>query len=86
VTDDSRASEYDPGVMKKRLFRTGNSVMLELEASDLEMLGIDESTEVDVTIEDGVMVVRTVADEESFKRATDEVNRRHEGLFRRLSK
>ena len=72
--------------MRKRLVRKGKSVMLELEASELEKLGIGETTEVNVSIEDGVMVVRPIADEESFKGAADKVTRRYEGLFRRLSR
>jgi antitoxin component of MazEF toxin-antitoxin module len=50
--------------MRKQLVRTGNSVTLELEDSELEKLGIDESTEVDVSIEGRVLVVSPVGDKD----------------------
>ncbi len=74
--------------MVKKLTRTGNSLALVLDKPLLEQLGIDESTDLEVSTNGDVLVVTPVrkkARERKFRKAVDKINRRYAGLFRRLS-
>ena len=75
--------------MKTRLARAGLDVALTIDPAILEELGIDDTTEVDVSAEGGVLIIRPIRDsseEESFLRAVSKVEERYAGLFRRLAK
>lgn len=74
--------------MKKKLTRTGNSLALVLDKPLLEQLGIDETTELELSTNGDVLVltpVRDAARERKFRKAIQKINRRYAGLFRRLS-
>ena len=74
--------------MRKKLTRTGNSVALVLDRPLLEQLGLDESSEVEVSTNGEVLVmtpVRDVEREERFRKAVEKVNSKYAGLFKRLA-
>lgn len=74
--------------MVKKLTRTGNSLALVLDKPLLEQLGIDETTELEVSSNGDVLVVTPVRDrarERKFRKAVEKVNRKYAGLFKRLS-
>ena len=75
--------------MKKKLTRTGNSVALVLDKALLERLGLDETSEVELSTNGDVLVVTPVRDaarEKRFRKSAEKVANRHAGLFRRLAK
>ena len=75
--------------MFKKLTRTGNSLALVLDKPLLEQLGIDESTELEISTNGDVLVVTPVrarTRERKFRRAVEKINRKYAGLFRRLAK
>jgi len=75
--------------MVKKLTRTGNSLALVLDKPLLEQLGIDESTELEISTNGDVLVVTPVrarTRERKFRRAVEKINRKYAGLFRRLAK
>jgi antitoxin MazE len=75
--------------MVKKLTRTGNSLALVLDKPLLEQLGIDESTELEISTNGDVLVVTPVRDrarERKFRKAVEKINRKYAGLFRRLAK
>jgi antitoxin MazE len=74
--------------MVKRLTKTGNSLALVLDKPLLEQLGIDEDTELEISTNGDVLVVTPVRDrarERKFRKAAEKINRKYEGLFRRLA-
>ena len=74
--------------MRKKLTRTGNSVALVLDKPLLEELGLDETSEVEVSTNGELLVVtplRDAAREEKFKRSAEKIAAKYAGLFRRLS-
>lgn len=74
--------------MIKRLTRTGNSVALVLDKPLLEQLGIDETTELELSTNGDVLVVTPVRDrtrERKFRKAVEKINKKYAGLFRRLA-
>ncbi len=74
--------------MKKKLTRTGNSVALVLDKSMLKQLGVDETSEVEVSMNGDVLVmtpVRDDAQDEDFRKSADKIHSKYAGLFRRLA-
>lgn len=74
--------------MVKRLTRTGNSLALILEKPLLEQVGIDESTEVEISTDGDVIVISPVRTKKHAARlgqALKEINERYAGVFKRLS-
>ena len=74
--------------MIKKLTRTGNSIAIVLDKPLLEELGLDESSEVEISTNGQVIVItpkRDSARDRKFRKAVDKVNRKYAGLFKRLS-
>ena len=74
--------------MKKKLTRTGNSVALVLDRPLLEQLGLDESSEVELSTNGDVLVMTPVRDairEKRFRRSAEKIATKYAGLFKRLS-
>lgn len=74
--------------MIKKLTRTGNSVALVLDKPLLEELGLDESSEVEVSTNGQILIVapkRTSSRERKFRKSADKIHRKYAGLFKRLS-
>jgi antitoxin component of MazEF toxin-antitoxin module len=74
--------------MKKKLTRTGNSLALVLDKPLLEQLGIDESTELEISTNGDVLVItpeRDRARQKKLKKILDEIDREYSGVFRRLA-
>ncbi len=74
--------------MIKKLTRTGNSLAIVLDKPLLEQLGIDESTELEISTNGDVLVMTPVRDrahERKFRKAVERINRKYAGLFRRLA-
>ena len=74
--------------MIKKLTRTGNSIALVLDKPLLEELGLEENAEVEVSTNGQVIVItpkRSSARGRKFRKATDKINRKYAGLFKRLS-
>lgn len=79
---------YTVRTMVKRLTKTGNSLALVLDKPLLEQLGIDEDTPLEISTNGDVLVVTPVRDqarERKFRKAVEKINRKYEGLFRRLA-
>ena len=74
--------------MIKRLTRTGNSLAIVLDKPLLEQLGIDETTELEISTNGDVLVmtpVRTRAREKKLKKILEQLDREYGGVFRRLA-
>jgi antitoxin MazE len=74
--------------MIKKLTRTGNSLALVIDKPMLEKLGIDETTELELSTDGEVLVispVREMTREQRFKKALEAVNEKHADLFKRLA-
>jgi antitoxin MazE len=74
--------------MVKRLTRTGNSLALVLDKPLLEQLGIDQTTELEISTNGDVLVVTPVRDrkrERKLKKILEELDREYGGVFRRLA-
>jgi len=74
--------------MKKKLPRTGNSVALVLDKPLLEQLGLDETSEVEVSTNGDVLVVTPVRDaarRRKLKKIIEKIDERYGGVFRRLA-
>jgi len=74
--------------MIKKLTRTGNSIAVVLDKPLLEQLGLDESSEVEVSTNGQIIVItpkRDSARDRRFRKAVDKINRKYAGLFKRLS-
>lgn len=74
--------------MVKKLTRTGNSLALVLDKPLLEQLGIDETTELEISTNGDVLVVTPIRDrkrERKLKKILEELDREYGGVFRRLA-
>lgn len=74
--------------MKKKLTRTGNSVALVLDKPLLEQLGLDETSEVEISTNGEVLVVTPVRDaahRRKLKKIIEKIDERYGGVFRRLA-
>jgi antitoxin component of MazEF toxin-antitoxin module len=75
--------------MRKRLIRSGNSLALAIDRPLLEALGIDESTELEVSTDGDVVVITPMRDPERTAKLEEIVAEAHErygGVFKRLAK
>ncbi len=78
--------------MSKKLVKHGNSLALVIEKPLLNMLKIDENTQVEMIIEECALVVRAIPRDPSKKRKeeideiADRVMERYDEVFRKLSK
>ncbi len=75
--------------MRKRLIRSGNSLALVIDKPLLEALGIDESTELEVSTDGDVVVITPMRDPERAARLDEivaEAHDRYGGVFKRLAK
>lgn len=74
--------------MKKKLTRTGNSVALVLDRPLLEELGLDESSEVEISTNGDVLVMtplREPSRRRKLNKILDELDEQYAGVFRRLA-
>lgn len=74
--------------MRKKLTRTGNSVALVLDRPLLEQLGLDESSEVEVSTNGDVLIMtpmREPARRRKLNKILDELDEQYAGVFRRLA-
>lgn len=74
--------------MKKKLTRIENSVALVLDKPLLDQLGLDETSEVEISTNGDVLVVTPLGDaarEEKFRRSLEKITQKYDGVFRRLS-
>lgn len=74
--------------MIKKLTRTGNSVALVLDKPLLEELGLDDSSEVEISTNGDVLVVTPVRDaarRRKLGKIVDKLDERYAGVFRRLA-
>lgn len=75
--------------MVKQLRKVGNSNALILDKAILELLGLRENGRVQLTIQDGVLIVAPAdprpVDPDRFDALLDDVVRRREGALRRLA-
>ena len=74
--------------MIKKLTRTGNSIAVVLDKPLLEELGLDESSEVEVSTNGQIIVItpkRNAARDRKFRKAVEKINSKYAGLFKRLS-
>jgi len=77
-----------PRKLKKRLTKHGNSLALVIDKPILELLGIDERTELSVSTDGRSLVVSPsapAADDAKFERALAHVNRRYAKPLKRLA-
>lgn len=74
--------------MRKKLTRTGNSVALVLDKPLLEELGLDETSEVEISTNGEVLVMTPLRDperERRFRESLEKITAQYEGVFRRLA-
>lgn len=72
--------------MKKKLTRVEAGVALILEEALLEQLGLDENSEVDITMRDGVLVMIPETERQrAFRESMDTIDEKYDGVFRRLA-
>jgi len=75
--------------LRTRLIRLGDTLSLTLDGPLLEALGIDESTELEVSTDGDVVVITPVRDPERMAklgRIVAEAHERYAGVFKRLAK
>ena len=74
--------------MRKKLTKTGNSLVLVLDKPLLDRVGIEASTPLEVSTDGQVIVISPVRARRRtarLKRVVEEVHRRYSGAFRRLA-
>jgi antitoxin component of MazEF toxin-antitoxin module len=74
--------------MRKKLTRTGNSVALVLDKPLLDQMGLDETSEVEVSSNGDVVVitpVRAVARRRKLSQIMEAIDEQYGGVFRRLA-
>ena len=75
--------------MRKKLVRHGNSRALVIDKAILELLKIDDDTEVDVSVNGQTLVITPALEEEAarerFDSAVERSLRRYDGVFKRLA-
>jgi antitoxin component of MazEF toxin-antitoxin module len=75
--------------VRKRLIRSGNSLALVIDKPLLEAIGIDETTELEVSTDGDVVVITPVRDrrrQSRFEEIVAEVHEQYGGVFKRLAK
>jgi hypothetical protein len=74
--------------MMTRLKQDGDGFSLTIDRSTAEKLQIDSATPLDVSVEGGRLVIAPVTDpgrRQEFERVVAEMNRRYDGMFKRLA-
>ena len=74
--------------MKTKLTRIGDDIALVLDRPLLDELGLDESSEIEVSTNGDVLVmtpVRATGPEEQFRKSAEKVTTKYAGLFKRLA-
>jgi len=75
--------------MIKQLRKVGNSNALLLDKPILELLGIDEDAQVQLTVQDGVLIVAPInpqlVDQLKFSEALEKVLARRAAVLKRLA-
>jgi antitoxin component of MazEF toxin-antitoxin module len=74
--------------MITKLTRIGDDMAVVLEKPLLDRLGLDENSEVDLSIDGKVLVItpqRNLTREERFRKAADKIDKQYAEVFRRLS-
>jgi len=75
--------------MIKQLRKVGNSQALVLDKPLLELLGLSENGHVQLTVQDGVLIVAPVeptqVDRERFEACLEDILKRRESALRRLA-
>ncbi len=74
--------------MIKKLSKHGNSLALVIDRSILELLGIDETTPLEISTDGRTLVVSPVRsddDRQKFEQAMASVNERYAKTFKRLA-
>jgi antitoxin component of MazEF toxin-antitoxin module len=74
--------------MITKLTRIGDDMAVVLEKPLLDRLGLDENSEVDMSIDGKVLVItpqRNLTREERFRKAADKIDKQYAEVFRRLS-
>lgn len=80
--------------MTKKLVRHGNSMALIIEKPILNLLKINEDSDIDVAIENGALVIRLASAQNDSKKREEEliekigrdIVKRYDEVFRKLSK
>jgi antitoxin MazE len=76
--------------MIKKLVRHGNSRALVIEKPILELLNIDDDTEIEIITDGDALIMRPVragtARREAFERAAEEAVAEYGSVFKRLAK
>lgn len=75
--------------MRKRLIRSGNSLALVIDKPLLEAVGIDETTDLEISTDGDVVVITPVRDRKRVARLEEivaEVHEQYGGVFKRLAK
>ncbi|MBN2210159.1 MAG: hypothetical protein JW709_02075 [Sedimentisphaerales bacterium] len=75
--------------MIKQLSKVGNSSALLLDKALMELVGLEEGGPVQITVQDGVLMVQPVSpapvDEERFQKLLDKVVRERRSALRKLA-
>jgi antitoxin MazE len=75
--------------MRKRLVKHGNSRALVIDKTILELLGVSDETEFDVTLDSGAVVAKPILVSDERAARLDEAMQRsfekYSGLYRRLA-
>ena len=74
--------------MIKKLCKHGNSLALVIDRPILELLGIDEATELEISTDGQALVVAPASEEqrrERFEKALESTNRRYGKALKRLA-
>lgn len=75
--------------MVKRLTKVGNSIAVVLDRSLLEMAGLEEDAQIQLTAKDGCIILAPVhpkiADPKTFRKAMKEFVQENDDVLRKLS-
>jgi antitoxin component of MazEF toxin-antitoxin module len=76
--------------MRKRLAQVGNSLALVIDKPILELIGIDATTELDMTYDGQKLIVTpiraTQPENDAFRKSVAETIEKHRKTFQKLSK
>jgi antitoxin component of MazEF toxin-antitoxin module len=74
--------------MKNKLTRIGDDLAVVLDEPLLNQVGLDENSEVEISINDDVVVITPVRDvprAQKLHEAIEKMDKKYAGLFRRLA-
>jgi len=76
--------------MTKKLTKHGNSLALVIEKPLLDMLKITEKTELDISIENGALIVRPYKkksmNDKDIDKIAEKIMKKYDAVFKKLSK